>query len=601
MDDYKKEIEDQINKNEAKLVAHNIFNKLTFEQVELLSRMLNKDINYFLNIKNSNDYNFDLVSKTIDKAAMLFMESGQKVINNGDVLYFLSLNEGLYKLNTSVLSYDNDKKSGNYDQYPYNLQISSELRIKNLLKTESKEEFNDLYEIVKLNLKKFCSETEISKLDKAVESSRKRIFKNKIKFLNPIEGTEQGKTEDISVEDFEKYNLEFMTDETNSDEEALKMVNNQFKFDLRNDNFDIIALKCLSLVLNGDEFDYFNIASGFFNKIMPELNEQGIHSVILKVSDKNILENIKFVSFQDEVLVNNLQYSPLTASLSLLNAYSCSWETKKLKMLDGTVIDHVKLLEINLNELISGSRFYITVNGAVASPTMENMELGYKKPSFNTEIIPAGETFLYENRNNQHMLTRMFFTPYSYDKVHIVHHHGSVIWGQNDQTFQSCSQAGLEVSGWEETLWMKMIQDNSLAMEGNELFSPAMIAASYHLLKDNKNLVWQFFIKQEYWSSRYLVTRSILETCNFTNSIEVARLNWIKSQFNQINIKSTLEDILEGYAPLHKRFHLQTYLNENRLSYLQQETFYNKASNNKTKTEVLDVLSKISEFKKEEE
>jgi hypothetical protein len=156
------------------------------------------------------------------------------------------------------------------------------------------------------------------------------------------------------------------------------------------------------------------------------------------------------------------------------------------------------------------------------------------------------------------------------------------------------------VNEWEEALWYKMIKDTSMSLDKSEMFSPAMIAASNHLIEKDKNLAWQFIVKEQYYNQRYLVTRSILEMCNFTPYIEIVKMNYQAPAYNKKEIKSYLEKIMDGYAPIHKRFHLNTYLNDNKLSYAQMPTLYNKVSLGKSKTEISDALTLLVKMKEEQ-
>lgn len=517
--------------------------------------------------KDTEDYNPNVISNLIDKTSLILRNVGQKSITAGDSLnlneYLVSVNEGTdYKKKTFV---PENKKLKKYEEYPFNWRITQELRSHFILKTEKTDTFESLMDDLDGLIFNLISIDEWIKIKGAMRKSALRISSNVLQFVEPENFI--GEESQLSSSDFAKYEVQ------SSD--------NQIKVDLRKDSHDLLALKELVSMLKGEPVHPLTIGPGALAKCMPELKEAGFNAVIFKV-EGGILKEIKLNPIRSDFYTVN--FSPVKAAHALVDVYN----TKKVTSIFGR--ENVQYVNDNI---FSDSKYYVIVEGCVAGPK-SGLPLNYEEASSNTVKIPAAEVFLFESKNQKVVSTRLYFTPYSYDQLHPIHHHGSVVFGNNDQSFHSC------IINEKQYFDASTVQDvqNEIARtdekgrthEESLLYSPGFLAAALHLLPpgsrpldlfkpENRDLFYKALSNQMeeiYYTSEYLVFE-------YLNDLpELA--------------KGIILRYLDNHAPLSKRFVTGNYLEDNSgLSTEVLPTLYNQAAKDAYKRYIVDLAVRYAQ------
>lgn len=407
-------------------------------------------------------YNLDIMSSLTDRIALSLINSNIKEFCPGEGL------DSIVKENIksgdflAARVFSKAKKSGKYQDYPFDLDIAHEIRARFLMKLDESDSLNELWEEClsllpnylkgksKYKLLSKDCDSVLEKIKRAFSKADLRLRKSSYSMINPAS---------------EKYE----SPKVLSEKEAIHigLEPGQFEdivLDTRNDGHDVLALKELVLIMRGEPVDRLTFGPGFFGKFMKELCEEGIHSLIFKV-EKNRLSEIVPVYFinsisKNKVLQRDIEkfeyhpldltsdgklikkfYSPVGSSLALSQTYQydavekeCKLGSKKFKS-----IKAIKKKEVS-QLFCSETRYYVVVNGTISGPS-DKMPINYECFSNNNLRIPAGEVFLFEEISRKVVQTRIYFTPFEYEHINPIFHHGSICFGSNDQSFHSTTQA----------------------------------------------------------------------------------------------------------------------------------------------------------------
>jgi len=544
----KKNFKVQLNEaNYKKLVRKQIEEKLLqqFGEVdpeylksfmEAIEREVDKKVD---ELKDTEDYNLDSVSSYVDQSIMKFMEAGQESILPGDLVKFDEKVQSDKKSNAT--GYDELMEAidtGEYKKYPFNRAISEELRGIFLLKTSSKDTYKNLMEVVDEKIVNFMSQKDWDKIKACMEEAKERIFEEDVYFLNPLEGRTQGDYRALTAEECEKWGMD---------------PKDNLMVDVRKDNHDLVALKELSLIVQGEDVHQLSIGPGFFGKYMPEMKKAGIDGLIFHIVDSKL----------KAIHLHKMPCKP--------NGFSV---TDASYMLSSHIID-------NNEDFFEGERFYVVVDGGVGGSS-EQKHLEYEDYIFNEKCIPAAETYLFESFFFPLLRsTRLYFTPYKSSDVHPYYQHGSVIFGSNDQTFHSCVNnenfcyGNLDGLSEEElndyfagffNLW----KDYTLETEGENQYEPASVAGLKFAAPEGEN--YMYFRKKTEETDEKL--KKILLSIYGEN--EFTKIYWKSKYEKQIKggeKMSMFFTLLFDMSTLNQRFLIKDYVLNNDLSE-KQKSFY---------------------------
>ena len=504
-----------------------------------LSKILEKEI---ISEKDTEDYNRLLVSEVINKTLSIFMESGVKTISSGDVL---KLSDALAKDLGIVKGSDFEKAltSKDYQDYPFSAVVSEELRNIFLLKTTKKDTKEFLIQELLLGLSKYLNSTEIKIIENSFNKSEKRLSKGKVKIINPLESLNTKVA--MSEEDKSKFNLE-----------------GDFEVEERSDSQDLLSLREMLSILSGETVHPLSIGLGAFSKILPELLKEGIDGIILEVDSSQKLAAIKLGKHLD----NRFLFSPVEAA-ALLKVNDKNYQDK-----------------LNRNH-----KFYVLVEGAVAIPSKQS-PYQYESFSVNDKSVKAGEVFLFESKEHEKLCTRIYFTPYDYSDFHIYHQHGSVIFGSNDQSFQSCLKSNKISDDSTIDLYKDWWRENSGAFE-----------ESVTAVRVNSDLIKAFpedIFKEKYLELLKKSLQSISEINRFTLYYEYGMMIFMSSdEYSGDNLKEIM-DLTSNYAPLSRRWFLNKYIEDS--SGIMKEiqmTYYRDLSNRLKLENALEFFEQLSKIK----
>lgn len=504
-----------------------------------LSKILEKEI---LSEKDTEDYNRLLVSEVINKTLSIFMDSGVKTISSGDVL---KLSDTLAKDLGIVKGTDLKKavSSKNYQDYPFSAVVSEELRNRFLLRTNKKDSRDSLIKEVLTGLGKHLSAEEVRIVESCFNKSEKRISKGKIKLINPLESLTPPVS--MSEEDKYKYNLE-----------------GNFSIEERSDSQDLLSLKEMASILNNEDVHPLSIGLGAFGKILPELLKENIDGIILEVDSNQKVASVKLGKHLDKRFL----FSPVEAA-ALLKVNDKLYEDK----------------------LKRNHKFYVLVEGAVAIPSKQT-PYQYESFSVNDKSVKAAEVFLFELQDHEKLCTRIYFTPYEYSELHVFHQHGSVIFGSNDQSYQSCLKSSKISDDSTIDLYKDWWRENSGA------FEEAVTA-----VRVNSELIKAFpedIFKDKYLEHLKKALQSISEINRFTLYYEYGMMIFMSSdEYSGTNLKEIM-DLTSNYAPLSRRWFLSKYLeNSSGITKEIQMTYYRDLSEKLKLENALDFFEQLSKIK----
>jgi hypothetical protein len=365
---------------------------------DLLSRILSREVTQ--EKQDTRDYNIKFIREADDQT-IDFMDAGVKNdFSPGESILFHGTVASSQGIDWILTSLKEALQKKDYLSFPFSPEVSNDLRTKYLLRTEPTDTDKSIISALKLILRKFISsEEEYSVLFSAISAAEKRFEKTEVEFVSPLEGGVCGKTRSLSKKEKEDLGL-------SEDKEVV--------LDQRKDMHDLVSLKELLRVCQGEEPEVTSIFAGAFNKYLPELESLGYRGVVFWVSQKRLKE-IKLIKKSKD----SVPFGPVESAATLIS-----------------------FLEEKENQFLSDDRFYVSVSGFVAASMSKNRGYGYRHIYLNNfESVKSAETFLYQkDESNETLCTRLYFYPYNPTEIHPLFQTHSVIYGSSDHTFNSCAK-----------------------------------------------------------------------------------------------------------------------------------------------------------------
>tara|TARA_Y100000034_G_scaffold135557_1_gene207993 strand:- start:7726 stop:9735 length:2010 start_codon:yes stop_codon:yes gene_type:complete len=421
------------------------------EHLKMLSQIVDRELEAK---KDTEDYNMDLVSNIVDSSIDALMQAGLDTIKNGDVINLDKKLKNNFLNEDSIKDLEEASKNGSYRQFPFNRFLEKEIRAKYLLKTEKDDTFEKLMEELDEHMPKFFMINELEgswdDLKKIIYRAENRIKNNFYYFIGPRKLL----GEDASEEELNKYDIP---------QDLREYV------EKRNDDHDLLAMKDMVNIAKGGEVNSLSIGFGFFNKYMMEMEQVGFTGLVFKVV-KNRLHSVMLSRVIDDWNIYNMgekhlhhehmdeenrypyMFLPYTPAKAIINAMNFH----RVENIKGIISfrDHMVDKEVDFHYLEKdnkkltiknvlnpfydkGAKFFIVMDGGVGAP-IQNKIYEYEDFAFNDGVVRAGETYLFEWENEDLLMTRLYFSPYDYKELHVLHQHGSVVFGANDQSLQSC-------------------------------------------------------------------------------------------------------------------------------------------------------------------
>lgn len=558
------------------------FGEVDPDYLEEFSKIIEKDLEYDLaKLKDTEDYNMDVVSSYIDQTLMKFMEAGQSKISNTDAMLFEVKNQVSKSRDNKVLKDFKEAKRSHKEAelFPFSTVVADELRGHFLLKTNSSDSYKSLMKRIDDKIKNYLAPRDWAKIKRAIEKAQERIFKEKLLFLNPLEGREQGKLRTLSEEEKNQWGMN---------------LKENIYIDERQDNHDFVAMKEFCLILEGEDVHNFTIAPGFLAKYLPEIKKElRCDALIFHVEDNKLKQ---IIPQKHEVDINGYGVTDAAFIFTM-------WRVKSGE-------DHM--------ELPYNQKFYVLVDGAVGGPAPDKNSLGYKELSHNTQVIPAAEVFLYyENDMNFLKGTRLYFTPYKPSMLHPYHQHGSVVFGSNDMSFHSCCN-NRDLNLWnDKTLseaerqdyysyfrnrWIDEINNS----KGDCQYEDSLIAMYIHEM-DNEEYKKEGFTKLTKLKDKKGIElfkqflQSNLEESKFMKKNFKIKYN-IKHFHDKYKMYPEFDTmygtLVSNTFPLSKRFILSSYRRDNTLGIHVKNSTYSKLSKELKTKNNLNFISNVKIDKK---
>ena len=488
--------------------------------------------------KDTEDYNTKVVSSHFDRPSIILRQAGQKNSHAGDV----------YKISEKMLSvqqdrddinffFDNIQAVGTYEFFPFSWQLGQEIRSHFILNTERSDTFDKLLDEVDGLIFNYLTIDQWTILKNAIKLAEQRIKKNNVKFLDPE--ISLGTQEQLTNAEVARYDI--------TDLSKVSVIDN------RSDDHDLLALKEFVNMLKGEYVHPLTIGPGFFAKYMPELVAAKVSAVLFKVVDHRLVD-MKLNMIETET--DLIEFSPLDAAKGLAEQF-CQY-TKKSLFSKGT-------RDFSKSGVFSkDARYYVVVDGCVCGPKAGKPQ-GYESISVNDQLIEAGEVFLFEENEGQVQATRLYFVPYDYSKLHLMHQHGSVVFGNNDQSFNSCvknEKIFFNDDDAIDDLVSKIDKDDKI------LYDPAFYAAATHFLP--KGADPEVLINEVNHGLLFKAMGSMFEETSFTAEFILKTYSLVKK-----SEKDLITELLKNVAPISKRFILGKYFqDENGLMLDKMETTY---------------------------
>lgn len=547
------------------------------EYLKKLSRLVKKEL---VSKKDTEDYNLNLVSEAVDKVLKLFMEGGQSEFEKGDYIKVFENIDAKIQGFENYNEFEQSVEKDDYSLFPFSQAIESELRAMFLLQTSRKDTFKKLFEEFKELITKYTSQEDANLLFKAVITAETRIFKNQLLFPSPPQGYEQGLLRKLT--DQEKKELNVIED---------------FLVDERIDNHDLLALKELILIMQGKTVHSLSIGPSFFAKYMPEIKQLGYDGVLFKVVDDK-LHSIKMAKLP----VGNVSYSPVEAAMILFfNEYRGFKEVPADP--DGINAKDYDTTTGNVprgQHIPSNNKFFVINDGCVAIPSSK-LPYDFEIAAKNDTRLPAGEVFLFENIDGKVVETRIGFVPYRYNQLHVLHQHGSMIYGTNDQMFQSCYREPLDfaedVVNDYKKWWHQKVQNGT---QDGDAFSPAVVAARLHWFPNDETGKVSDptdILDDKNRKILALAVHSVTEQTDFTRQWTLDTLHYYHMLYTR-DIRKYIAEISEHEAPLNRRWFAKKY-NENGVGITveKQPTLYIKLAKQLTEDKNLQTFQLFLKLK----
>jgi hypothetical protein len=362
-----------------------------------LSQLLKRELKQEKN--DTRDYNVKVISKW-DIQAIELMDAGLK--NDcfpGDSLTAHAKISNSYGDSWLLDSLKKSIGKKDYVSFPFTSEISADIRARFLLKTDLNDTFESVFQEVESLITKVMSKEDWDILKSSMVSAQKRLAKESVYFLEPLEGGVVGKVKELNEKELKQ----------------LKLTKDFSHIDIRSDDHDLVALKELIFCLQGNLVAHLSILAGSFSKCILELNKKGYRGVVFKV-EKSKLISIKLATLKEKLV----PFGPIEAVLALNETFGSEIPNGKI---DKTI------------------KYYATVHGYIAGPKNKDQNWGYEsKCPVNEDIIPSSETFLFHSDGqNGIMSTRLYFYADHSTDLNVIHQNMSAVFGDSDQMFHSCA------------------------------------------------------------------------------------------------------------------------------------------------------------------
>lgn len=516
-----------------------LFAEVDPESLKKISNVLKRELKAE---KDNEDYNLAIVSQFIDKAALPLMKVGQKSMINGDSLRVDEdvLNKLIKEDQEDFFSDISELKD--YTKAPFSWKIAQDLRNHFVLKTNKEDTFDTLMDEVDGNISQYMSMDDWIKLRSVIKKAEARLEKSTYQMLEPE--IFYGEERKLTNTELIKYDLVSLDRNVN--------------VDIRKDGHDLLALKEFVSMLKGETVHPLSIGPGFFAKYTHELREAGISGIVFHIKN-NLLKQIKLVSLG----VKEIRYSPLSSAQSLIEAYC--WEERKSLLGMGKMKKYY-----SDKDVWKDSKYFVVVDGCVSAPS--NLTLGYEEKSVNDTKIQAGEVFLFEKVDKEVLNTRLYFTPYDYSKLHLFHQHGSVIFGNNDQSLHSCllNESDYFDSKYRDYLLTRVFEGDK-SEDDYLLFKPSFVACLINVLDEHKDV--KVILRRDNFK-HFLASMGCLYENNDLSIDYLIELHEFEMVPEQVEL---LKEFSKKYSPLNQRFLLGEYLEQKSgLTKEELETTYRK-------------------------
>lgn len=528
----KKRVLKKFKKMSALKLKHRAFNVSAAadpEYIKTVEKLIERKI---VAEKDTANYNSNVISYFIDKTVLALRDCGQRGVKPGDAFKIdahMMAAPG-QQAKTKTFNLDNPLNK-DYEHWAFNNLVGRELRTHFILRTEALDTFESLIDELDGLMPQYMSIVDWNKLKMVISKGNERLSKNKLIFIEPE--TILGKEMRMSAKEMEKFQI---------------AATDLLKYDYRSDGPDLIALRELVNIAKGEKVHDLSIGAGFFAKYVNELMEVDCYGIIFHV-EKDKLKEIKLYvpyAFDKAGLKNNFlkyytRYAPTEAAYALAQVLEESYSN----------------LEDAFNK---NNKYFVVVPGTVSGP-MHSLPFNYERLSFNDVQTMAGEVLLYKTIEDRPTATRIYFVPESYESFHPYHQHGSVIFGNNDQSYHSCTVAKITPFGG---LFPRQFEyDYDSVYFGEKLFDSSFYA--YWVLKMHpqklplKDLMrigqTTNFVKAccNHYEETDLATKMFSDYIGDHDRRKINNKEWETFVFDHC---------LKYFAPLHKRWHLRQYLTD---------------------------------------
>lgn len=500
------------------------------EYIKTVEKLLERKI---VPEKDTANYNSNVVSYFIDKTVLALRDCGQRGVKPGDAFKIdahMMAGEGK---NANLAPFDlKNPLNKDYDYWAFNHLVDRELRTNFILRTEALDSFESLIDELDGLMPQYMSMEEWNRLKMVISKGNERLSKNKLIFIEPE--VYLGKEMRMSTREMEKFQI---------------AATDLLKYDLRTDGPDLIALKELVNMAKGEPVHDLSVGPGFFAKYVNELMEIDCYGVVFHV-EKNKLKKIKLytpfsfekIGFKRDFLKYYTRYAPTESAFAVCQVMEDTYK--------------------NIDDIFGkNNKYFVVVPGTVSGP-MHSFPFNYERMSFNDVQTLAGEVVLFNNLEGKTASTRIYFVPESYESFHPYHQHGSVIFGNNDQSYHSCTIKDNTNFGG---LFQRQFEyDYDTKYFGEKLFDSSFYA--YWVLKMHpEKLPLRDLMAPAHFKPFLKACLNHYEEMNLTFKVlfnkYIADHDYRK--IKNVEWENSVEEIcFKNFAPLHKRWHLRQYLTD---------------------------------------
>lgn len=308
---------------------------------------------------------------------------------------------------SSLAPYIRDRIQNGHSHFPHTSYLSSVLLGVFKLKSEKDDSVESLLDKATSLQSKFCSHDDWQVILKAAEGAKNRLRSQSVAFVRGHFTEQLGeKGDNLAKED--------------------TGLSQDYDLDIRAGDHNVLALKELVCLMQGEAAVPYTVGSAFFASQMPELDAQGISAVILEFS-KDKLSGIRLVKKTkhiDDSSADEVPFGPFLSGAALVRSYGRG------------------------NVAKDGVYYHVVVNSAVSGDKSHaaNFSLG-KGLRFKPEVIHSAEVFLFqkvkegdapEKERSEMFSTRLFFVPENWADVHPSNQNALGIIPHSEHNYFSC-------------------------------------------------------------------------------------------------------------------------------------------------------------------